>query len=52
MILLLDNTVLSNLSLVNKLELLPKALGSQVATTRQVIHEYQEGVAKGLLPEA
>jgi predicted nucleic acid-binding protein len=52
MILLLDNTVLSNFALVNKLELLPKALGSQVATTRQVIHEYQEGVAKGLLPEA
>jgi predicted nucleic acid-binding protein len=50
MILMLDNTVLTNFALVNKLELLPRALGSRVATTSQVISEYKEGVAKGLLP--
>ena len=51
MILLLDNTVLSNFALVNRIELLTKALGSQVATTPQVIGEFNDGVARGRLPE-
>jgi len=49
--LLLDNTVLSNFALVNRIELLTKALGSQIATTPQVIDEFNVGVAKGRLPE-
>ena len=52
MILLLDNTVLSNFALVECISLLPDALGSQIATTSQVISEYQNGVAKGILPAA
>ena len=51
MMLLLDNTVLSNFALVNRIELLTKALGSQVATTPQVIGEFNDGVARGRLPE-
>ena len=51
MILLLDNTVLSNFALVNHIDLLPVALGSQIATTPQVVDEYTEGVAKGILPD-
>lgn len=51
MILLIDNTVLSNFALVNRIELLPDALGSRAATTPQVIAEYDEGIARGLLPE-
>lgn len=50
MILLLDNTVLSNFALVGRITLLPDALGSQIATTSQVINEYQNGVDKGILP--
>ena len=52
MILLLDNTVLSNFALVKRIELLTKALGSQVATTPQVLGEFDNGVTKGRLPEA
>ena len=52
MMLLLDNTVLTNFALINQLELISEALGNQIATTPQVINEYREGVAKGLLPEA
>jgi predicted nucleic acid-binding protein len=51
MILLLDNTVLSNFALVNRIELLTNALGNQVATTSQVIGEFDDGVTKGRLPE-
>jgi predicted nucleic acid-binding protein len=51
MILLLDNTVLSNFALVDRIELLTNALGSQVATTPQVIAEFNEGVTRGRLPE-
>ena len=51
MILLLDNTVLSNFALVNLIDLLPIVLRSQAATTPQVIDEYDAGVAKDLLPE-
>jgi predicted nucleic acid-binding protein len=50
MILLLDNTVLSNFALVDRINLLPKALGSQISTTPQVIDEFQTGTAKGILP--
>lgn len=50
MTLLLDNTVLSNFALVERINLLPDALGNQIATTSQVINEYQNGVAKGILP--
>lgn len=50
MILLLDNTVLSNFALVDHINLLPSALGNQCATTSQVINEYQTGVTKGILP--
>ena len=51
MILLLDNTVLSNFALVSRIELLTKALGSQVATRPQVSGEFNDGVARGRLPE-
>lgn len=51
MITLLDNTVLSNFALVNRIDLLPIALGSQIATTPRVIDEYTSGVAKGILPD-
>lgn len=51
MILLLDNTVLSNFALVDRLKLLPKALENQIAAPRQVIAEYDEGVKRGILPE-
>ncbi len=50
MMLLLDNTVLSNFALVDQIELLPTALGSHVSTTPQVIKEFARGVAKGILP--
>ena len=49
--LLLDNTVLSNFALVGRIELLTKALGSQLATTSQVIDEFNEGIASGRVPE-
>jgi predicted nucleic acid-binding protein len=51
MMLLLDNTVLSNFALVGRIELLTKALGSQVATTPQVMDEFNEGIARGRVPE-
>ncbi|MBK8905323.1 MAG: DUF3368 domain-containing protein [Anaerolineaceae bacterium] len=52
MMLLLDNTVLSNFALVGRIELLTIALGSQVATTPQVVDEFNGGVARGRVPEA
>ena len=51
MILLLDNTVLSNFALVNRIELLTNAFGNQSATTSQVFDEFENGVARGRLPE-
>lgn len=48
---LMDNTVLSNFALVDSIELLAKALGSQAATTPQVMSEFNDGVVKGRLPE-
>lgn len=47
---LLDNTVLSNFALVEQLALIPIALEGQVATTSQVMAEYNNGVTKGILP--
>ena len=49
--LLLDNTVLSNFALVGRIELLTNALGGQVVTTPQVIDEFNDGVARGRVPE-
>lgn len=51
MMLLLDNTVLSNFALVGRIELLTNALGSQITTTPQVIDEFNNGVARGRVPE-
>jgi len=51
MTLLLDNTVLSNFALVNRIELLATALGADIATTPQVLAEFRTGVALGRLPE-
>jgi len=51
MIPLVDNTVLSNFALVGRIELIPLALGSNVSTTTQVAAEFQDGVARGRLPE-
>lgn len=51
MMLLLDNTVLSNFALVGRIELLTNALGSQIATTPQVMDEFNDGVARGRVPE-
>lgn len=52
MLLLLDNTVLSNFVLVGRIDLLPAALVGRVATTPQVVGEFKSGVATGLLPQA
>jgi len=49
-LLLLDNTVLSNFALVDCIDLLPRALRSQIATTPQVVEEFAEGVTRGILP--
>lgn len=49
MILLLDNTVLSNFALVGQIDILPKVLGRPVATTAQVIGEFNDGIARGIL---
>jgi predicted nucleic acid-binding protein len=51
MMMLLDNTVLSNFALAGRIELLTKALGSQVATTPQVIDEFNAGIARGRVPK-
>ena len=51
MIPLVDNTVLSNFALVGRVELIPLALGSNVSTTTQVVAEFQDGVARGRLPD-
>lgn len=51
MLLLLDNTVLSNFALVRRADLLPRALGSGASTTPQVMEEVTAGVALGRVPE-
>lgn len=50
MIILLDNTVLSNFALVGRADLLQQALGQTAATTVQVLQEFQRGVDLELLP--
>lgn len=50
MILLLDNTVLSNFALVGRTDLLPIALPLNVSTTPQVMDEFRTGVERGKLP--
>jgi predicted nucleic acid-binding protein len=49
--LILDNTVLSNFALVARFDLLIKAMEDQIATTPQVIGEFNNGVARGRLPQ-
>ena len=49
--LLLDNTVLSNFALVDRIDLLTKAVEAHPATTPQVISEFTNGVARGRLPK-
>ena len=51
MMLLLNNTVLSNFALIKRIELVPEALGNETVTTPQVIGEFNDGVARGRLPE-
>ena len=51
MITLLDNTVLSNFSLVGRTELIQQALGETAASTQQVMLEFQAGMELGRLPE-
>ncbi len=48
---LLDNTILSNFALVGRIDLLPKALGVNVATTPHVMGEFADGVSRGRLPK-
>ena len=47
---LLDNTVLTNLALVNRVDLVIRFWGGAACTTASVIAEYQIGVQSGLLP--
>jgi predicted nucleic acid-binding protein len=49
MIALLDNTVLSNFSLVERIDLLRQALGPDAATTEAVWTELQTGMRRGRL---
>ncbi len=49
--LLLDNTVLSNFALVSRIDLLVEAMKGQISTTAQVIDEFNDGVARGRLPQ-
>ncbi len=50
MIVLLDNTVLSNFALVGYAAHLRFILGETAATTPQVLQEFERGVELGLLP--
>ena len=47
---LLDNTVLTNLALVNRVDLVIRLWGAAPCTTAPVLAEYQVGVQSGLLP--
>jgi predicted nucleic acid-binding protein len=47
---LLDNTVLTNLALVNRAELVTSLWATSACTTPAVLAEYQAGVSSGLLP--
>jgi len=50
MTVLLDNTVLSNFSLVRRPDLVRAAFVEQVGTTEQAFHEMQDGIAIGRIP--
>jgi predicted nucleic acid-binding protein len=50
MTVLLDNTVLSNFSIVGRPELVRVAFVEQVGTTEQVLQEMQDGVEIGKIP--
>lgn len=50
--LLLDNTVISNFALVARIDLLIKAIEGQIATTAQVLSEFNAGVTRGKLPQS
>jgi predicted nucleic acid-binding protein len=50
MTVLLDNTVLSNFSIVRRPDLVRGAFVEQVGTTEQAFHEMQDGVAVGKIP--
>lgn len=52
MIVLLDNTVLSNFALVERTDILQTTLGTDAATTPQVMSEFRTGVARGKIPES
>lgn len=47
---LLDNTILTNFALVNRVDLVFKLWGTNCTTTTAVMTEYQTGVTSGLLP--
>lgn len=49
---LLDNTVLSNFALVRHTELPQQLWGGAICTTPEVVAEYQQGVAAGVVPAA
>lgn len=51
MIVVLDNTVLTNFALVNRTDLIYQLWPGIVCTTFAVHHEYQSAVEQGLLPE-
>lgn len=50
MIILIDNTVLSNFALVNHADLLHQALGTTAATTVQVMDEFERGMELHRVP--
>jgi len=47
---LLNNTVLSNFGLINRMELLRRAVEGRAGTTEEVVREFQRGVELGYLP--
>ena len=51
MLILLDNTVLSNFALVARIDLLATGMGGATATPSQVMHEFRDGIARGRLPD-
>lgn len=51
MILLLDNTVLSNFATVRRPDLLRAAFGDQLATSQEAFDELQAGIRSGVLPD-
>ncbi len=50
MMLLLDNTVLSNFAIIHQTELLRKAVGDTAVTVPQVINEFEVGIELDRLP--